>query len=36
MTFGEALRKARLELGLSQDGFSKATGLHHTYISLLE
>jgi transcriptional regulator with XRE-family HTH domain len=36
MTFGDSLRKARLDLGLSQDALAATAGLHHTHISLLE
>jgi transcriptional regulator with XRE-family HTH domain len=36
MTFGDLLRKARLDQGLSQDALAAAAKLHHTHISLLE
>jgi len=35
-TFGQALRAARTQRGMSQDQFADATGLHRTHISLLE
>ncbi|MCX6566905.1 MAG: helix-turn-helix transcriptional regulator [Candidatus Aminicenantes bacterium] len=33
---GEELRKARLKAGLSQESLADKSGLHRTYISLLE
>jgi transcriptional regulator with XRE-family HTH domain len=36
MTFGDLLREARLDQGLSQDALAAAAELHHTHISLLE
>ena len=34
--FGPALRKARIEKGLTQEQLADASGLHRTEISLLE
>jgi transcriptional regulator with XRE-family HTH domain len=36
MSFGERLREARLDRGLSQDALAATAQLHHTHISLLE
>jgi transcriptional regulator with XRE-family HTH domain len=33
---GEEIRKARLKAGLSQESLADKSGLHRTYISLLE
>jgi transcriptional regulator with XRE-family HTH domain len=33
---GEEIRKARLKAGLSQEALADKSGLHRTYISLLE
>lgn len=33
---GEEIRKARLRAGLSQESLADKSGLHRTYISLLE
>ena len=34
--FGEAVRKRRLKLGLSQEGFAAKAGIHRTYVSSIE
>lgn len=34
--FGERVREARLELGLTQERLAEATGLHATFISNIE
>jgi transcriptional regulator with XRE-family HTH domain len=36
MNFGDLLRKARLDRGLSQHALAATAELHHTHISLLE
>lgn len=36
MSFGEYIRVARLQCGLSQDACAVAAGLHRTHISLIE
>jgi transcriptional regulator with XRE-family HTH domain len=36
MTFGELVRAARLERGISQEALGDAAHLHHTYVSVLE
>jgi transcriptional regulator with XRE-family HTH domain len=36
VTFGETLRVAREQTGMSQDQFGTATGIHRTHISLIE
>jgi len=33
---GEEIRKARLKIGISQETLADRSGLHRTYISLLE
>ena len=33
---GEEIREARLKIGLSQEALAEKSGLHRTYISLLE
>ena len=35
-TFGEALRKRRKQLGLSQEELNFRSGIHRTYISEIE
>lgn len=34
--FGQAVRKRRLALGLSQEGLAELSGLHRTYLSDVE
>jgi len=34
--FGEAVRKRRSELGLSQEDFADVAGIHRTYVSSIE
>lgn len=36
LAFGAALRAARVESGLSQEGLAEASGFDHTFLSLLE
>ena len=35
-SFGNKLRSERLKLGLSQEKFAELTGLHRTYIGMIE
>jgi len=35
-TFGKAVREARMTVGISQEELADRSGLHRTYISLLE
>lgn len=34
--FGEAVRRQRLKLGLSQEDFADKAGIHRTYVSSIE
>ena len=34
--FGQRVRQARIDLGLSQEGLAERSGLHRTYIGTLE
>ena len=34
--FGEAVRRRRAELGLSQEAFADKAGIHRTYVSSIE
>jgi transcriptional regulator with XRE-family HTH domain len=34
--FGDAVRKRRLKLGLSQESFAAKAGIHRTYVSSIE
>ncbi len=34
--FGLEIRRRRLEIGLSQEGFAELSGLHRTYVSGIE
>ena len=34
--FGEAVRRKRLEVGLSQEEFADKAGIHRTYVSSIE
>jgi transcriptional regulator with XRE-family HTH domain len=34
--FGEAVRKRRQKLGLSQEGFAEKAAIHRTYVSSIE
>lgn len=36
LAFGEAVRERRTEKGLSQEELAESSGLHRTYISLIE
>lgn len=36
LAFGEALRAARRECGITQEGLAEASGFDHTFVSLLE
>jgi transcriptional regulator with XRE-family HTH domain len=36
LAFGAALRAARLESALTQEGLAEASGFDHTFLSLLE
>jgi len=36
LAFGAALRAARRECGITQEGLAEASGLDHTFVSLLE
>lgn len=36
LAFGAALRAARRELGITQEGLAEASGFDHTFVSLLE
>lgn len=36
MIFGQAVRRRRNELGLSQEDFADKAGIHRTYVSSIE
>lgn len=36
MLFGQAVRRHREKLGLSQEAFADAAGIHRTYVSAIE
>ena len=36
LLFGSAVRRRRLELGLSQEDFADKAGIHRTYVSSIE
>jgi transcriptional regulator with XRE-family HTH domain len=35
-TFGRAIRRAREQVGLSQEDFAEKAGIHRTYVSSIE
>ena len=35
-TFGRAIRRARKQIGLSQEDFAEQAGIHRTYVSSIE